>query len=285
MANQHCIAVAGSTGMIGSYMLAGLGEGGAPVPRELLASSGELADWLRTCGARLLVNAVGSAGKDWDVLRRANVVLAGTLARAASRAGIACVYLGSARVFDAARPGLREEGESPDPVDPYGRSKALGERAVREVPDGGRHVILRLPMVLGLRERGRDGDGQMATRLLARARKGQPVRVATDAFSQIVYADTVTEAVLALWEAGVPGGVYHLTSVGHVSLFTLMSRIFAGCGLETPGTGVCADFEPDAPGPRWQLLAPGRLATLVPPQPWETAVDRFVAALGSDNTR
>lgn len=280
MTDQGLIAVAGATGMIGSHLLAGLGAGGRAMPRELLASGreGKLADWLRACGAGLVVNAVGTAGNDWDVLYRANVVLAGMLARAASRAGIACVYCSSGRVFDPARPGMRTEGESPDPVDPYGRSKALGEQAVREVPDGERHGILRLPMVLGLR--GRNMDGQMATRLLARAWKGQPVRVATDAFSQVVHVDGVTEAVRTLWAQGAPGGVQHLTSADHVTLFALVSRIFAGCGLEAPGKGVCADFEPEAPGPRWQLLAPGRLAACLPPQSWKTAVDRFVASLG-----
>lgn len=265
--------------MIGSHLLAALGDGAVAVPRGLIAGEAPaaLADWLATAGVDLLVNAVGTAGRPWAELHQANTVLAGHLARAADRAAVGCVYLGSTRVFDPARPGARQETEAVDPADDYGRSKALGEDRVREQLEGGRYFILRLPMFLGLRER--NMDGQIATRLLARAWKGERVRVAADAYTQAVCAKAVTAAVLALREGGLPSGTYHLPSANHASLHAIMARLFAGCGLPLPEQAASRDFDPAGPGPRWQVLAPGRLTGRVSLVPWELAVDQLVQAL------
>lgn len=283
--------------MVGSHLLTALGDRAVAVPRGLV-TDGEptgLADWLAAAGVGLLVNAVGAASRDWPALYQANAGLAGHLAQAAGLAGTDCVYLGSTRVFDASCERPRTEAETPDLPDAattdtamseappagcrdlYGASKLRGERLTLSSVAGGRGYVLRLPMVLGLRERSM--DGQVATRLLARAWRGERVRAATDAFVQAVCADTVAEAVLALWRADLPCGPYHLAGTDSASLHAVISRLFVGCGLPAPEAAVCADFDRTAPGPRWQLLAPGRLAGLVQRNPWESAVDRLVQAL------
>jgi dTDP-4-dehydrorhamnose reductase len=288
------IGIAGATGMIGSHLLAALGRGAVGLPRRLVAAMdpAALADWLDAAGVGLVVNAVGTTGSVWPPLYTANVAVAGALARGAARAGCACLFLGSARVFDPSRPELRPETDTPDLPgaaapglesaatappqcrDAYGASKLFGERQTLEaLAESGRGYVLRLPMVLALREG--DMDGQVATLLLNRAWRGQSARAAVDAFTQAVSIDTVARAVAALHTAALPGGVYHLTCPGYASLYDMMARLFAACGLPAPGRAVCADFEPASPGPRWQLLAPGRLARLVPAEPWELAMDRF----------
>jgi dTDP-4-dehydrorhamnose reductase len=270
------ICIAGVTGMIGNHLLRDLGDRAVPLARGDcdLADADRLADYLDHHDVGMVVNAVGAAGKSWRALFEANAFLARTLAEAALKVHATCVYLGSSRVFDAARPGARQETELPDPVDDYGLSKFLGERFTRNALRDGRYIVLRMPMVLGCR--GGNEDGQIATRLLKRARAGQPVRAATDVITQVAHVADVTGALLALDQADVPSGVYHLTSLGQASLHDIVSRLFAGCGLPAPERGRSVDFDAAAPGPRYQLLASGRLSTLLSLRPWEQAVDRFV---------
>lgn len=273
------ICIAGATGMIGSYLLRTLGARAVPLARggSAWANVDRLTEYLEHQGVGMVVNAVGVAGKPWRELFETNAFFARTLAEAASKARAACVYLGSSRVFDAARPGARQETDQPDPADDYGLSKFLGESFTRNAIRGGRYFILRMPMVLG--HRVGNVDGQIATRLLKRARVGQAVRVAADVFTQVVHVADVADALQALDQADAPSGVYHLTSLGQASLHGIVSRLFVGCGLPPPEKGKSIDFDVAAPGPRNQLLKPGRLSTFLLLRPWEQAVDRFVEEL------
>lgn len=276
------IGIAGATGLIGSRLAAALGGRAVAVPRPLVADGDpvRLAAWLQAAGVGWLVNAVGASVGDWPGLFAANALAADTLARAAARAGLGCLALGSARVFDPRLARPRAEDERPDgPAgggDLYGASKLCGEqRTLAAFAEPGAGLVLRLPMVLGWRRR--QAAGQVVTRLLERAWRGQPVRVAVDAWVQVVHVDTVVKAVTVLADTDRPGGVLHLAGSGAVSLYEVLARVLAACGLPGPERAVCADFEPEAPGPRWQVLAPGRLAELVPVEPWEQAVETFAA--------
>jgi dTDP-4-dehydrorhamnose reductase len=273
------ICIAGATGMIGRHLLHVMGDRAVGLVRGDcdLTDADRLAEHLAHHNVGMVVNALGAAAKPWRELFEANAFLARTLAEAAAKVGATCVYLGSARVFDAAMPGARQESDLPDPVDDYGLSKFLGERFTRKALFGGKYFILRMPMVLGCRPG--NEDGQIATRLLKRIKAGQPVRAATDVHFHVVHVADVAEALVALEQADAPSGSYHLTSLGQASLHAIISRIFSGCGLPAPGVGQSIDFDVTAPGPRYYLLAPGRLSALLPPRHWAQAVDRFVAEL------
>lgn len=98
------------------------------------------------------------------------------------------VYLSTDYVFDGAR-GLYREGDPPAPATAYGRSKALGERAV--LAAGGRHEVVRSAAVMA------PGARFFDWLLAALARDGE-VPLYEDSFFSPTPAELLCEALEAV---------------------------------------------------------------------------------------
>lgn len=123
-------------------------------------------------------------------------------ARAAARSGAGFVYFSTEYVFDGTA-GLYAEDDPVSPLSVYGRSKAEGERAVREASP--RALVVRTSVVYGPEPQGKN----FVYQLLARGRRGEPMRAPCDQRSSPTYNEDLAAAAVEAAERGV-GGVLHL---------------------------------------------------------------------------
>lgn len=181
-------------------------------------------------------------------------------------------------VFDGRKGAPYVESDAPNPVNVYGLSKYAGERFVLNGDPG--HVVVRSAGLFG-RAGSRAKGGNFVDAILARARRGEPVRGVTD----IAMSPTSTGDLAAkTWELigrTPPGGVYHLVNAEGASVFELARVILEVAGLRVAVEPVPASAWPGkirrAPDTR---LVSQRLSGLgiAPMRPWREALVEYLGA-------
>lgn len=193
--------------------------------------------------------AVDDAETEEDAALAVNGVAPGILAAAAAEAGARLVQISTDYVFagDATEP-YAEEAPT-DPRSAYGRTKQVGERAVRAgLPDA--HLIVRTAWLYG-------AHGGCFPKTIARvAAERGGVAVVDDQVGQPTWTRDVADLVVRLVDAEAPAGTYHATSSGQTSWFDFARRVVAAAGLDpeivTPTDS--AAFPRPAPRPAYSVL-------------------------------
>uniref|UniRef100_A0A8D0L8D6 Methionine adenosyltransferase 2 subunit beta n=1 Tax=Sphenodon punctatus TaxID=8508 RepID=A0A8D0L8D6_SPHPU len=81
-----------------------------------------------------------------DAATQLNVAASGNLAKEAAAVGAFLIYISTDYVFDGTNPPYKE-GDAPNPLNFYGKTKLDGERAVLENNEGA--AVLRIPILYG----------------------------------------------------------------------------------------------------------------------------------------
>jgi dTDP-4-dehydrorhamnose reductase len=234
----------------------------------------------------LVINAaaatdVDGCESDTEGAHRANALGPWWLARASERIGATLVTFSTDYVFAGEAPtgpaGAPRGYSEDDPVAPlsaYGRSKAAGERLVRETLR--EHHIVRTAWVSGARGR------NFVRTMLRLADAGGPVRVVDDQTGSPTTTRDLAAAVRRLAVSGRYGTV-HLVNEGTATWFDLAAAVFALSGREVdltpqPSSAVARP----APRPAWSVLDTTHARTIgVGPLPhWEEGLERLLAELG-----
>ena len=154
-----------------------------------------------------------------DEARRANEVLTGVLAGCASECGAKMVYSSTDNAFDGKR-GLYEEGDSPSPVNFYGRTKVAAEKLVEAM--GENWVVARVSLVMGLPMLS-EGNSFLS-RMMPVLAAGGEVGVPTEEIRSPVDVVTLGQALLEL--AGNDfSGYIHLSGDDVLSRFEMVRCI------------------------------------------------------------
>jgi len=153
---------------------------------------------------------VDGCARDPDQATRINGLAAGEVARAAAAAGALIVQMSTNEVFDGALRRPYREDDPPNPINPYGASKLVGEQAVADGNE--RHLIVRTAWLYGAGDRNFPGRIKAAAaRMLKEAR---PVRVVADEWGNPTQAGWLAETLLHLVELKLAGAAkfatYHL---------------------------------------------------------------------------
>jgi dTDP-4-dehydrorhamnose reductase len=172
---------------------------------------------------------VDGAEADEQGAFRVNAAGPANLAAACAKAGAVLVQVSTDYVFagDATEP---YRSDAPvEPVNAYGRSKAAGEAAVREVlPDRG--YIVRTAWLYGER-----GPSFVASILRAAAER-ETLDVVSDASGQPTWSDPLARQIAALGTAALTGqaqpGIYHGTASGRTTWYGLACAVFEQSGLD-----------------------------------------------------
>ncbi|MEU7871334.1 dTDP-4-dehydrorhamnose reductase [Dactylosporangium sp. NPDC049140] len=145
------------------------------------------------------------------------------LAAGCAAAGARLVHVSTDYVFpgDAAEPYAEDAPTAP--INAYGRSKLVGERAVLDALPGTGYVV-RTAWLYG--EHGRS----FVRTMLQLARERDFVEVVDDQVGQPTWSRDLAERLVALAESGAPAGVYHGTASGRVSWHGLAEAVFAESG-------------------------------------------------------
>ena len=211
-------------------------------------------------GADVVVNCaawtdVDGAETQEAAAARVNAEGPRTLARACRRTGARLVQVSTDYVFagDADRP--YEPDDELAPLSAYGRTKADGERAVREEhPDGS--LVVRTAWLYGA------GGGCFPKTIARLARERDQLKVVDDQHGQPTWTVDVADLVVRLVEAGAAAGTHHATASGETTWFGFAREVVAAAGLDPakvrPTT--TAEFPRPAPRPAYSVLGHGSLA-------------------------
>ncbi len=168
---------------------------------------------------------IDRAERERDLARAVNVDAARSIAAAAAAAGAACVYVSSDAVFA----GTAERCAEDDPLAPvnwYGRTKADGERAVREAHPSAAIVrislVLGFPVTVGAAARPGDGNSFLAG-LEKKLAAGQAVPSPADEIRTPIDVLTLAAAVLELCRTRFAGTI-HLGATDSVDRLTMTRR-------------------------------------------------------------
>lgn len=150
----------------------------------------------------------------------------GAMARACAVKGIPFLHVSTDYVFDG-------KGTAPfaptDPVAPqnaYGRSKLVGENAVRD--SGARHVILRTSWVVSAH------GANFVKTMLRLGRERDSLNVVADQIGGPTPAAAIADALFTAARAmgqGATGGTYHFSGAPDTSWADFARAIMAGAGL------------------------------------------------------
>lgn len=190
------------------------------------------ADIVARSDAQAIVNAaaytaVDKADEDEARARRINGETPGAIARAAAARGMPVVQISTDYVFDGAGEAPFATDHPTAPLGAYGRSKLIGEEAVRGA--GGIHAILRTSWVVSAH-----GSNFVKTMLRLGAQRERLTIVADQVGGPTCAAD-IADACLAIAAQLVddPGksGTYHFSGAPNVSWADFAREIFAQSGL------------------------------------------------------
>lgn len=227
---------------------------------------------------------------------RRNGTATGELAEACALSGASLIVISTNEIFDGARKdgvGYRPD-DAPNPINPYGASKLVGERvaarafeavrrttaaaaaaaATREAPQLG---IVRTAWLFG------PGAPDFPTKILAAARRAaeekQPLRVVGDEWGTPTYTLDLARAIADLLETGRYAGIHHVVN----GLFATRSQwalyVVGRAQLEVEVQEVPSEIwdRPSKP-PRWGVLEPTPLPN-GPLRLWPDAMAEYAPIL------
>lgn len=276
--------VLGAGGMLGQDLVSVLGEGVVALDRAecdvldpasvAAAMDAHRPDVVVNCAAWTDVDGAESAE---DAAHALNATAPRIVAEALP-AGSRLVHVSTDYVFagDHAEPIAEDAPTAPQSA--YGRTKAAGEAAVREVlPE--RHLIVRTAWLYGA------GGGCFPKTIVRVARERGSLSVVDDQLGQPTWTRDLADLVVRLVAAEAPAGTYHGTASGEATWFDFARLAVASAGLDPALVGPTdtASFPRPAPRPVYSVLGHGALVALgIDPigpwdERWEVAADEVLA--------
>lgn len=165
--------------------------------------------------------AVDRAEADPDAAFRVNAGGPGVLAGACAERGIPLLHVSTDYVFDGTKVGAYVEDDPIAPLGVYGRSKAAGEAAVRQILE--RHIILRTSWVYGIY------GANFLKAILRLARERDELRIVADQRGCPTGTADLAEAILLIAPRLIAQervwGTYHFAGQGATTWHGFASEI------------------------------------------------------------
>jgi len=227
------LLIIGSNGQLGWELgRQGREQGFDIVPLDLpefdLTDASELKKVVSKTNASLVINAaaytaVDKAESEPDAAFAVNRDGLAHLAALCHERGIPLIHISTDYVFDGTKKGPYRETDPVSPLGVYGRSKAEGERAVRERLD--EHIIIRTAWLYGIH-----GNNFVKT-MLRLGREREAVQVVADQYGCPTYAADLAEAVLQIAshiaeKSTIAWGTYHYCGRGVTTWHGFAEAIF-----------------------------------------------------------
>ena len=293
------VAVTGAGGRLGSALVAALADAPFTGPFgptawdrsafDLDAPDG-VVDRLDADRPEVVVHAaawtdVDGCAREPGLATMRNGAATGVLAAACAARGVDLLVVSTNEVFDGARlDGVAYRPDDPvAPGNPYGASKAEGERRAAEAFEaagkvGGSLGIARTAWLFGAP--GRDFPSRILDAAEQARATGQPLRAVADEWGTPTYTADVADAIVELLADDAIAGIHHLVN-GLVATRAEWARyVVARAGLEVEVEDVpMATWERPSWPPRWGVLAPTPLPSGEPMRPWPDAMADYAPAL------
>lgn len=222
------------------------------------------------CAAYTAVDKAEDEGKALD--EKINVDGTRNVALAAKEVGATLVYISTDYVFD----GKLKDGEyavdAPiNPLNEYGRTKALGEKAVQEIMDD--YYIIRTSWVFG-----KYGHNFVFTmQKLAETR--DELTIVNDQFGRPTWTRTLAEFMYFVIDQKAPFGIYHLSNDNACSWYEFAKEILKDTDIKvSPVTS--EQFPQKATRPQYSVMDLSKTKALGFKIPtWQEALQGMLAAV------
>jgi dTDP-4-dehydrorhamnose reductase len=231
------ILITGKNGQVGWELqraLCTIGDVSALDSREMnLANPDSIVQAIRHAKPDIIINAaaytaVDLAEKERDLAMAVNGTAPGIIAEEAKKIGALLIHYSTDYVFNGRSEQPYSEEDSTDPINIYGHSKLMGERAIQDV--GGDYLILRTSWVYASR-----GKNFLLTMLRLGKEKDQ-LRVVNDQHGAPTWSRLIAQAstqMLLRYQG--QRGIYHLTCSGKTDWHAFAKEIFELNQRLTPG--------------------------------------------------
>ena len=219
-------------------------------------------------------NAVDDAEQAENEAFAVNAEGVGNLAAASSESGVPLVHFSTDYVFDGTAGRPYTEHDAVNPLGAYARSKAAGERAVRE--HAGRYIIARLAWLIG-----QDGKNFVET-MLRLASEGGSVRVVNDQTGSPTFCADVVPVIEKLLLSGC-AGTFHMTGRSACTWYEFAVEIFRQAGHDPSKVAPVTTAEYPRPAPRpassylCNLMLEEKLGADPMPD-WRESLGRYLAS-------
>ena len=303
MSSRPRILIVGATGQIGCELERSFADAGEIIAcsrRRLdLTAPDQVRATVRSASPDVILNAaaytaVDRAESEPEQAMAVNGHAPGILAEEALRAGSLLVHYSTDYVFDGSKASPWVETDTPNPLNAYGASKLVGEKAIEQV--GGRYLIFRTSWVYGPR-----GNNFLLT-MLRLGRERSSLNIVDDQIgaptSSIQLADATRSIVGGVLDGQFGAtldwtGLYHMTCSGSVSWCGFARAIFARAqvqlGAKAPDVNPIPsrDYPTPARRPNYSVLSNEKLNTRfgLHLPPWESALDEVIFSLAVQQQR
>ncbi len=203
-----------------------------------------------------------------------NAVGAGNVAAAAAKAGARIVHVSTDYVFDGEAQTPYTEDAEPRPLSAYGESKLEGERRVAGVATD--YVIARTAWLFGA------GGANFVSKILARAKSGEPLAVVNDQWGSPTYAGHLAKALAGLLDVEFRG-VVHVAGGGVASWYDVAAEVLRLTKMDVALKGItAAELDLAARRPAYSALDTSRYANLTGDAmpPWREGLRAYLREIG-----
>jgi len=230
------ILLTGKTGQLGSELnrlLPSLGEVIAPERNELdLREPGKIRRIMRNANPQLVINAAAYTAVDAAETDQANALAVNVeaprlLALEAKKIGAVLIHFSTDYVFDGSNKVPYVETDPPNPLNAYGRSKLIGEEAIRN--SGAAHLIFRTSWVYATHGR------NFLRTILRLATEREELKIVADQVGGPTCALDLAEATTRILVGMIAGDkgqftfpaseTYHMTAAGQTTWFEFANAI------------------------------------------------------------
>ena len=291
----------GSRGQIGDHLLKLMSPHGtvfSPARQEVnLTNADEVRTYIRLARPSIILNAAAftdvDAAEEMPALAMAvNADAPRIMAEEAYQLGVGLVHYSTDYVFDGSGTAPYRESDETAPLGVYGRSKLMGEEAIRTVAPA--HLIIRTGWVYSLRRK------NFLTTVKRLALEQDELRIVDDQIGSPTWARAIAEETVRILNkinaAGLPamltkhGGTYHWRAGGETSWYGFACAIVERlcrqgdwpAGRSKPAVTAISteDFGAKAKRPAYSVLDTGAITETFEStaQDWTTQLDRCLAA-------
>lgn len=218
-------------------------------------------------------NLVDKAEEDYETAFRINATGVRNLAIACKKNNSLMVHYSTDYVFSGTKEDFYTEEDAPEPVNSYGKSKLMGEKALMEETPN--FLLFRVSWVFG------EGKQNFLYKLSEWAKKNRVLRIVSDQVSVPTYTEDIVRITMFAIDKGLKG-IYHLTNSGYASRYEVARYFLEKLGMDNLILPVNSDYFPSpAKRPYFSAMSNGRISEElnVNIPYWKNAVDRLVERL------
>ena len=210
--------------------------------------------------------AVDDAENNKDLVYKVNSCAVGFLATACKEINALFIHFSTDYVFDGENHNGYKEDHPYNPINVYGKSKALGEKMILDISS--KYYIIRTSWLFG-----KHGKNFVET-MLRLVKENRDIKVVNDQFGSPTYAKDLASEVRKLVESEKSSGIYHITNSGSCSWYDFALKIFELSNLNLKVKPVKSEeFPTPARRPIYSML----LNTKLPPmRKWEEALKDYL---------